>query len=72
MKSPSEPKSVGVFPPAAHSSEAQESDLGEDLLPSGASYDPGENAGFILYCVHALEFNTVPDFSRIAWSCQIY
>uniref|UniRef100_A0A9J8D521 C2H2-type domain-containing protein n=1 Tax=Cyprinus carpio carpio TaxID=630221 RepID=A0A9J8D521_CYPCA len=44
MKSPSEPKSVGVFPPAAHSSEAQESDLGEDLLPSGASYDPDEHS----------------------------
>ncbi|KTG33777.1 hypothetical protein cypCar_00031246 [Cyprinus carpio] len=54
MKSPSEPKSVGVFPPAAHSSEAQESDLGEDLLPSGASYDPGQDVsteGKCLICV---------------------
>ncbi len=63
MKSYSDPKEVGVFPSAAHSTETQESDLGEaartlDLHPSGASYELGENAGVYIIryanCIHAL------------------
>ncbi|KAF4096117.1 zinc finger protein 62 homolog isoform X1 [Onychostoma macrolepis] len=49
MKSYSDPKEVGVFPSAAQSTGAQESDLGEaartlDLHPSGASYELDDHA----------------------------
>ncbi len=53
MTSHSDPDEAGVFSSAAHSTGAQGSDLGEeartlDRTPSGASYELGENALYLM------------------------